>query len=380
MNTKPEEFEKFHMLLMGSAPDGYMPWYFPVQRNGKNPDHNAVKSRAPMGHPTPKSWKAEHARLTFEEAKKRLSQGGNVGICARADDPLILIDIDDVKFLDTMPLTLIIRSRKRNGLHGYCWMGDSLVKNNNPTEHGEMRCIDQYVLASGSAVEVTDEDLEKWVEKGELTQEQADLVKQDTNRGVYTVETELYPITILFKQLPAFFREEWIAKTKKDKELLKLKGKTKAPSGKHSTIFDLKMSDIVSNQPGRRYPHPLHISDTGQNFSIDHDGGLCHCWRHTVSLNAIQFLCVKAGYVPCQKAGTPHKVKGKRQGVSQILGDYGAIFYAWREAKKMNLIPINDPIPVKAMIYIAKKEGLVTKDFDGILPAKVYNKIVRMKF
>ena len=38
IKTKPEEFVKFHKLLMSNAPNNYTPWYFPVCENGKDPD------------------------------------------------------------------------------------------------------------------------------------------------------------------------------------------------------------------------------------------------------------------------------------------------------------------------------------------------------
>jgi len=38
-------------------------------------------------------------------------------------------------------------------------------------------------------------------------------------------------------------------------------------------------------------------------------GSICHCWRHLVSLNAVQYLCVSAGYMSCGDAGIPHNSK-----------------------------------------------------------------------
>ena len=116
IKTKPSEFVKFHKFLMSNAPKGYVPWYFPVVKENKAPDGYAVSLKAPLKHDGTKgNWKAEWARLSYEEAIKRLEQGLNVGISARSEDDLIIIDIDDLKYADQMPNTLIIKSRKRCG-------------------------------------------------------------------------------------------------------------------------------------------------------------------------------------------------------------------------------------------------------------------------
>jgi len=105
--------------------------------------------------------------------------------------------------------------------------------------------------------------------------------------------------------------------------------------GKYSKLFKLKVSDIVGQLPSnKRQGHPLHDSDTDSNFSLSKDGTICHCWRHLVSLNAVQYLCVKAGYMNCEDAGTPHKARG----ISKIRGDKEAYKVAYNEAVKMKLI------------------------------------------
>jgi len=175
----------------------------------------------------------------------------------------------------------------------------------------------------------------------------------DPNRGVYTVETARQPTTITFDELPELFLDKVRENEKKAKEIeawRKGNPLTKVNlTDKHSALFDLRITDVAPSQPkSDRFPHPLHDSDTGQNFSID--GDLAHCWRHLVSLNAIQYLVVKSGYLSCEDAGTGHK--GSHQ--SYVIGDDGAIFFAWLEAKKMGVIPKDDPVPINALLYIAR--------------------------
>ena len=75
----------------------------------------------------------------------------------------------------------------------------------------------------------------------------------------------------------------------------------------------------------------------------------------------------------CQDAGTPHK-----GGASKI--NDAAIFYAWVEAKKCNLIPKDDPIPTRAMKFIARKHGLIDEEeyIEGILPVVIYSEVIKI--
>jgi hypothetical protein len=124
--TRPSEFSKFHNALMSNAPKDYTPWYFPVVAGNKAPDGLAIAARAPANVKENRgSWKAPWARLTFEEALERLKQGGNVGLAARENDPLCIIDIDNFELSHLMPDTLIVSSRKKVGFHGFCWWSEA---------------------------------------------------------------------------------------------------------------------------------------------------------------------------------------------------------------------------------------------------------------
>ena len=37
-----QEFEKFYALLMQTAPEDYIPWFFPCKPNRKDPDPSAI--------------------------------------------------------------------------------------------------------------------------------------------------------------------------------------------------------------------------------------------------------------------------------------------------------------------------------------------------
>lgn len=42
IDFRVSEFEKFYNLLMSNAPKGYKPWFFPCEKNGKNPSSKAI--------------------------------------------------------------------------------------------------------------------------------------------------------------------------------------------------------------------------------------------------------------------------------------------------------------------------------------------------
>jgi len=377
--TDYKELLKFNELLMSNAQKDYIAWYFPVEENGKNPDGLAIYKRAgktssccnanwikvKRGEKTRTvcekcgtgwgSWKAPHARLTIEEAVKRLKEGGNIGIASRDGQLLVIYDRDEASVKDKVA-TLTTTSRKRIAGHSFCWRkkGDESLNTNITTDLGEVRSCDQYVLVAGSYVPVKYSE----IKYGKL--------------GLYSVQNEVAPATITFEDLPTVFLEQ----VKKNKEnivridaLPKRDFKTVQGNGKQSALFALTIEDVVSVTGFDRVAHPLHESVSLANFSVSDN--LAHCWRHLVSLNPIQYLCVKAGYLACEEAGSGHW--NSNNGASWVTGDDGAIFHAWRQAKIDGIIPSDDKIPSRAIRYIVKAHKLMG-DVDSveILPAKVF--------
>ncbi len=347
---------------MSNAPEGFIPWYFPVKKNGKDPDGLAIAKKAPEGFTGKKgSWKELHARLTYAEAIQRLKQRDNVGIASRDSQLLVIYDKDKSSVKDKV-YTLTTLSRKRIAGHSFCWRNktDESLNTNIPTEDGEVRSCDQYVLAPGSFVSVNEKEKETI----------------DTKLGLYTVRNDVSPATITFIQLPDIFLKQFKKNMKNQERIAALPKKTIKVTGKHSTLFDLEIEHVIGNyKSSARFGHPLHASDTSANFSVGN--GVAHCWRHLVSLNPIQFLCVKSGYLSCEDAGTGHK---NNPSSSAVVGDDGAIFHSWKQAKEDGLIPGDDAIPIRAMQYVARKHKLVKENykFQGKFPIKIYYQILKI--
>lgn len=353
INFRIKQFEEFYDCLMSNAPEGYSPWFFACKPKGKDPD-------------TKGSWHDETARLTKEQCIERIKQGGNIGISARKDDPLIIGDIDELEYMNQMPKnTLTTISRKRQGGHFFGWDKDGTAKINLPTNYGELRSSNQYVLACGSYTPFDhsfQKDRDAFAKLSEESQE-------DKLLGFYTIDNKCSPKDICFNDLPEFFKNKAREDIENETKILQKEETNtyKNSDGKYSELFKLKVSDIVGVIPSnKRIGHPLHESDTDANWSLSKDGSLGHCWRHLVSLNAVQYLCVKAGYCDCLDAGTPHKGRG----ISKLRGDKNAFEVAYNEALKLGLIKKwkNE----KNKSYMKMKElPMVLIYGDGLLMSKI---------
>lgn len=366
--TKPGQFLEFINRLMSSqkASSDYKPFIFPVQEGNKAPSTNI-------------SWKAEQSRMTIPEARERLAENrGNIGIAGRPDDRLILVDIDDPEIEDELKETLKIRSRSRSGTHAIYWADpeDEALPCNIPTEKGELRSSDQYVVAPGSYVPVTEQELTDKVEEGEITKQEKQEILEDPFRGYYTIDNQKEIAEITLEELPQVFQDQYreSQRQNQNEEQEQYRPAQKKSKGQKSAIYDLEISDLTGRGLTSRDPHPLHNSETGKNWSIGN--GVGHCWRHQVSLNALQFLCVEAGYLTCLEAGSPHH--NSAGGESKVKGDDKAIWVAWKHAKENNYIDKDDAIPLRAMHHLARKHDIYDADNGELLPRKPYNHVIEI--
>lgn len=372
-DTKPGQFLEFMDRLLDSknVSEGYKPFIFPVQQGNKAPSTNI-------------SWKAPQSRLSIPEARKRLAGNhGNVGIAGRPEDRLILLDIDDPSIEDELKETLKIRSRSRSGTHAIYWADpeDEALPCNIPTDKGELRSSDQYVVAPGSYVPVTDSELETKVEEGEISEQEKQEIQEDPFRGFYTLDNDKDIAEITLEELPDVFQKHYEQgqETETNEEDEDFDADRIDSDKDHSALYDLEITDLTGRGLSSRDPHPLHPSETGKNWSIG--DGVGHCWRHLVSLNALQFLCVESGYMTCLEAGSPHKSSKDKQGcaagASAVKGNDEAIWKAWLQAKKNRYIPEDDPIPVKAIHHIARKHDIADPNKFGDLSSKQWNKVLK---
>lgn len=362
-----EEFSKFHNQLMKNAPTGYEPYYFILQKNGKDPDakqigrHYPTKSHCCQARTyftegyfkdykklywfcsecnqelKKYSWKEPHARLNYNQVIGYIMAGFNIGIAATSNDPLILIDIDDYYYTNQMPETLICQSRTRFGIHGYCFDTSMELKKNIPTStHGEIRADWQYVVAPGSYVPVSKEDLIFKVKEGVLPQEELNKILNDPLLGFYTVKDMREPKRIIFEDLPVFFKKV----EEKETYILNYEETNFCNSKNKHPLYKLTYDKVLPKgfKSNHRFGHPIHDSDTGTNFMISKPWLAC-CWRCNVTLTVPQFLAVKSGYLTCNEAGNTFKKKGEGNiRDSKFNNDWKAHKAAFEEAVRMGVL------------------------------------------
>jgi putative DNA primase/helicase len=377
IHTNPAEFLKFHELLIKNAPGGYEPFYFALVPNSKDPIKNGKYDPILAG-----SWLKR--KLSVNEAYALLKKGYNIAIAALANDPLCIVDVDDIGLVGFIKPTLVAQSRKRIGRHNFFFTTeestyetedavfiDSAKDNIDTDTAGEVRANNQYVVCAGSFVECSEEEILKIPEEDKV------------NAGKYTVFAENDVSYITYEELPDIYKQkhesEKLAEIayRIEKEDQKEINQDNEDSKNKSSLWTLTVPGLtgLKNNPNKRFKMfpEFHEDDskTGGNASIS--GDLLHCWRHHVSHNAFTFLAVKAGLYTCNDAG--RKFKGHRFGATKTPEN---VFKVWSYAKENKLIPDNDPIPSKALEYAAINIYKLCSKTDIIddwkLPTDLFNK------
>ena len=373
INTNPEEFKKFHLLLTLERPD-FAPFYHKLAKESKDP-HGGY------------SWKNE-GFLTFDEAYEWMKEGGNVAIAARADDPLVIVDIDNIEAVGEFKPTLTCMSSKRYGKHAFYFTDDEPLRKVEYNGHqaddvfhdtakmniavdevGEIRSKWEYVVCAGSYVYPVPEKL-KNVPENEME-----------NAGKYTIVEARPPNTITYNELPSIYKEvheadKTAAKIAEEQRKAREKQKEDRANSEVQTsaMWSLDLFDVTGlrDEPGR-IPSIFHDSTTGKNIAVK--DGLLHCFRCLTTHNGITALAVMSGVAKCRD-GYRHGTHGR---CSIDFTDGEIVYKMWKYAKDKKIIPENDPIPRNALVYYAVSNGYCKYGDikDGWkIPFGVYNKVI----
>ena len=133
--------------------------------------------------------------------------------------------------------------------------------------------------------------------------------------------------------------------------------------GDHSALFDLTIRGVTGLSEGYRGPNPLGHHGESENYCVllgDH--GVLYDHKYKAAYNALTYFLVDAG------ERRPASPNGR-------LED-GEVFAAWRHAKREGCIPEDDPIPHRALQYVAREHDLMPDGdlMDGWkLPREAYN-------
>lgn len=334
-----DEFEKFIDLLLDSAPEGYEPWLFRCEKQGKAP-------ATEFG-----SWKSEKNQLTPDEAVAAMRDGFNIGIAGMLADRLVNVDIDDEDETDVgdMKPTLMARSRSRTGRHAWYFAEEGEeVPNITTDEKGEVRAQGQYVLAPGSYVPTDVENVPE---------------SERDKAGFYTVENETTPVPLTKDELPEVF----LAKLRETQAQQRLEETTAEETAEvpdidgKSALYNVTAEDVAaregaSTDPSDRWESAFHGSTTGHNMSLSQKGRI-QCWRHSVAHGGLQALVALSDHPgTCDQIGTGHQ--HSNAGPSSIKGDDSAIWHAWKYAKQHGYIPDDDPVPYRALKHLCRDREL----------------------
>lgn len=334
---------------MSSAPKGFSPWLFVLEPKGKDP----LASR---------SWADEKSQLSFDEAIRWMEYGHNIGISARDHDALVLIDVDNIDAIpdsDIKP-TLSVTTRSRAGTHNYYFTTDPKCICNIPTDHGEIRSCNQYLVCPGGFVTT---DIES------VPEDQKDFC------GYYTLRNQTPPVSIVYNEFPKVFRDH---KERIDSTPIPLRPEPTGHKSK-SALFNLTIEDVISYPKTKpRFPSPFHDSKSGANAAISN--GLIHCFRHLVSHNTLQALAVLSGLYTCQQAGCSHQNGGS--GASMVdMKDGKTSYTIWQYSREQGYIPKDDPPPNAALRYFVLETGICKEEEieDGWrIPYHVYREAIRL--
>ncbi|WP_459883088.1 hypothetical protein, partial [Halorubrum gandharaense] len=133
--------------------------------------------------------------------------------------------------------------------------------------------------------------------------------------------------------------------------------------GDHSALFDLGIRDVTGLSWDYRGSNPLGHHGESENYFVLLEGhGVAYDHKYKAAYNALTYLLVDAG------ERRPASPNGRL--------DDDEVFAAWRHAKREGCIPDDDPIPHRALQYVAREHDLMEDGdlMDGWkLPREAYN-------
>jgi len=136
-----------------------------------------------------------------------------------------------------------------------------------------------------------------------------------------------------------------------------------------SSIFDLRLTDVLGVSAGYRGKNPLGHRGTRENYFVAVDDTVAYDHKRKTAYNGLTALLVEAGVRPVDSPD------GRL--------DNDEVFTAWKYAKQERYIPDDDKIPRRALRHIAEtvtgwdgslveRERRDGETFEG-LPTDVYN-------
>ncbi len=262
-------------------------YFILVEKNGKKP--------------TSIAWTTPENSLYFDndELAKHIEEGGNYGILT--GHGLIVIDADKKELQDRiesiLPETFTVKTPRENGGKHYYFFNDSQKKiliGKGEQHVGELQARGQQIICAGSQREGKKYEIIK-------------------DLPIASITDEIIKIAIA-----PWVEEEKIEPTKEQKEFdnLNLSIREYIPLAK-------------MKRHGNEYygEHPIHGSETGQNFWVNTSKNVWHCFRCDSGGGVLQWLAVQEGLITCDKA-KKNCLKGQvfRRLKEIVVEKYGVVF------------------------------------------------------
>ena len=218
-----------------------------------------------------------------------LDRGGNYGVLS--GEGLLFIDTDDLKIEDLgLPKTLTVLTGSGTGNHSYYRsdIRDNGTISKNNTHFGEVRARYMYVVGpnckhySGGTYEIIDDSPIAWLDQREF------------EKAVERWGGEV----------------AWSVKVKRDID-------EAANQEEDSIGMKIPMEGLLDLDELRQIGpdewqgvHPVHGSTTGQNFTVNTEKNVWHCFRHNTGGGPLSWIAVQHGIIKCEEA-LPGKLRGE---------------------------------------------------------------------
>jgi len=219
-------------------------------------------------------------RYYDEELLSHLKNGGNYGVVA-GFGYLIIIEADDEcikKILLEIPFpTFSVKSPGHNGIHSYYFCKDEVENIKffgiNGQDLGQIQAHEKYVVGAGST---------------------------HPNGKKYEVLNDL-PIAEITKPTIEYFFSDYFTEQKPAQNEQKkiFENRYEIPIEKVLEKMDLSRF----RKSGHNYygAHPIHGSDTGNNFHINTEKNVWHCFRHNTGGGTLLLVALLKGIVKCEE-------------------------------------------------------------------------------
>lgn len=241
-----------------------------------------VKCLKKSKKPFEKGW--QNKRIKYPEIEIHTKEGGNYGVLCGVEG-LLVVDFDNKEFYEDQnqffPDTFEVKTPSK-GYHKYYYChdldGGAIIKNPDTGEQvGELRYNKQQAIGAGS-------------------------IHPDTGTP-YKVCNDTDIVEIEAKVLVALLGK-YTVDFNKDKD--EIDNNIDCGAEIFPLIHKMNLKHVGNEWQGS---HPIHGSSTGNNFCVNVEKNVWHCFRHNHGGNAVHLTAIMEGIIKCEDI---HKLKGRK--------------------------------------------------------------------